>query len=121
MIEGQQARAQRDRLNSIPHGPYGLTLNDLKTAYARLTGNKPSTREAEMLRQQELAAISKAVADYTREFNACRTAVTYGNRDAYGVIPPFPLPTDDALRADAKRERERIDQIDQELRKLQKK
>lgn len=123
MIEGQQSKNRRDLLNSLPHESYGLTLNDLKAANTQLTHERPSTREAEVLRQQKLAAINQALVDYIKEASACHTAVLYGNRNAFGVtvIPPFPLPTDDALRKDAKQERDRIAQIDQELSKLQRK
>jgi len=36
-------------------------------------------------------------------------------RDGLGASQPFPLPTADALRAEAKKERDRIEQINQTL------
>ncbi len=108
MAESRDIQNQNAILESIPHGPYGVTLSDLKTEYARLTRDKPPTREAEMKRQQELNAIKMALADYAKELDACHTAIVFG---------PVPLPTDDAMRTAAKRERERIAQIDQELHK----
>ena len=120
MVEGQRSKNRRDLLNSLPHG-YGLTLDDLKTANTQLMHERPSAREAEVLRQEKLSAINQALLDYIKEASACHTAVLYGTRDGFGVIPPFPLPTDDALRKDAKQERDRIAQIDQELSKLQRK
>ena len=68
-----------------------------------------------MIRQQRLSAIDKAAVDYKKELDACHKAIIYGLRDHIGQMPPVPLPTDDELRADAKKERERIAQIDQEL------
>ena len=116
MTDGQNYQTRVNLLNSIQHGPYGLTIDDLRMAYAQLTRERPSTREAEMLREQKLSAISEAIADHAKEFSACRTAVIYGNPR------PFPLPTDEALRVDISKGQQRIAQIDRELllRKSQK-
>jgi hypothetical protein len=105
-------------VNSIEHGPDGLTLADLKNAYTRLMREHPSTREDELERQEKLSAVGEGVADYEKEFAACRVAVLYG-KPSRGIgdtdTPPFPLPTDDELREQIRQHRERIAQIEHEL------
>lgn len=109
MAEGRESQARRSILESIPHGPYGLTINDLNSALARLR-DEPSTREGEVVRQQKVSAIRYALADYDREFDACRRAITFGEA---GVT--FPLPTSAELRGKTAHERERIAEINREL------
>ncbi len=122
MNKAQEYQDRKALLDSIPHGSYGLTLNDLKIAYAQLSTEKPPTREGEMLRQRKLAAINRAGADYTK-FNACETSrylwQTRNNRHGARSFLQRNFPTDDMLRGQAVKERERIAQIDQELRKFQ--
>ena len=110
MAEARESQARRVILESIPHAPYGLTINELNSAHERLLRDQPSTREGEVMRQQKLSAIQYALADYNREFDACRKAVIYGEG---GVT--FPLPTNAELREKTAHERERIAEINREL------
>ncbi len=107
---------RRNFVRSIKHGPYGLTLDDLKTTYTQLMKEQPSTREAEVLRDQKLSAIREGIGGYAKELSGCRTAVVYGQPGLFGRrAPPVPLPTDDELREKCRRGRERIAQIEREL------
>ncbi len=113
-------QSRENFVRSIKHGPYGLTLNDLNNAYAQLMREEPSTREAEMWRDQKLYAIREVIAAYNKEFRDCRVAVIYGEapgppRVGIRPLPPLPLPTDDELRKKCSQGRERIAQIEREL------
>ena len=94
-----------------------LTVDDLKAIYTQLMGQEPSTREAEISREQKLHAIREELAEYNKEFTDCRTVVVYGEPPRVGIpaIPPMPLPTDDEMRKQSAQARERMAQIEHEL------